>query len=60
MRFRRQGEKLRNSKNVLKNLKTIKFSMIEKYIWDKGQTITEDDSTCIICYVAYNSTDEVV
>jgi len=30
MRFRRNGEKLRNSKNVLKNLKKVKFSSIEK------------------------------
>ena len=60
MRFRRQGQKLRNSKHVLKNLKKIKFSAIEKSARDNGSNITEEDSTCIICYVAYNSTDDVV
>ncbi len=30
MRFRRNSEKIRNSKSVLKNLKKVKFSTIEK------------------------------
>ncbi len=40
MRFRRRGEKKRNSKQVLKNLKKVKYSTIEKQAKESGQDIS--------------------
>ena len=51
LRFRRQGERLSNSKKVLKNLKKTKFSQIQQDITSRGSEVTEDDRTCIICWL---------
>jgi hypothetical protein len=60
LRYRQRGQNVRNSKQVLKTLKKCKFSAIQKQFKDKGQDISEEEQTCIICWVAYNQTDEVI
>lgn len=59
LRFRRRSEKKRNSQQVLKSLKRVKFSTIQKQAREGGQEVGEDESTCIICWVPYTSNEEV-